>query len=46
MQGIKEIPDNLKEIYKTVWEIKQKRMIDLAVGRGPYICQSQSLNLY
>ena len=46
VQNIKEIPDNLKEIYKTIWEIKQKRMIDLAVGRGPYICQSQSLNLY
>jgi len=40
VQGIKEIPETLKEIYKTVWEIKQKRMIDLAVSRGPYICQS------
>ena len=44
--GIKEIPANLQEIYKTVWEIKQKRMMDLAIARGPYICQSQSLNLY
>ena len=46
VQGIKEIPDNFKQIYKTVWEIKQRQMIDLAVSRGPYICQSQSLNLY
>ena len=46
MQAIKEIPEELREIYKTVWEIKQKRMMDLAIARGPYICQSQSLNLY
>lgn len=46
VQAITEIPENLREIYKTVWEIKQKRMMDLAVARGPYICQSQSLNLY
>ena len=36
----------MREIYKTIWEIKQKRMLDMAVARGPYICQSQSLNLY
>ena len=46
VQQISEIPEELREIYKTVWEIKQKRMMDLAVARGPYICQSQSLNLY
>lgn len=46
VQAIKEIPESLREIYKTVWEIKQKRMMDLAIARGPYICQSQSLNLY
>ena len=46
VQGIKEIPANLKEIYKTVWEISQKKMMNLAIARGPYICQSQSLNLY
>lgn len=46
VQGIKEIPAELQEIYKTVWEIKQKRMMEFAIGRGPYICQSQSLNLY
>jgi len=37
---VKEIPDNIKEIYKTVWEISQKKMMNLAIARGPYICQS------
>jgi ribonucleoside-diphosphate reductase alpha chain len=46
VQGIKQIPANLQELYKTIWEIKQKNLIDLAIGRGPYICQSQSLNIY
>jgi ribonucleoside-diphosphate reductase alpha subunit len=40
------IPDDLKELYKTVWEIKQRTMIDLAADRGAFICQSQSLNLF
>lgn len=46
VQNIDEIPDNLKELYKTVWEIKQKAIIDMAADRGAYICQSQSLNLF
>ena len=46
VQSISQIPIETREIYKTVWEIKQKRMMDLAISRGPYICQSQSLNLY
>ena len=46
VQRIKEIPARIKQLYKTVWEIPQKTLIKLAVGRGPYICQSQSLNLY
>jgi ribonucleoside-diphosphate reductase alpha chain len=46
IQDIAEIPQNLKEIYKTVWEIKQKSLIDMAADRGAYICQSQSLNLF
>lgn len=46
IQGIEEIPDTIKELYKTVWEIKQKTLIDMAAERGPYICQSQSLNLF
>ncbi|OJU81738.1 MAG: ribonucleoside-diphosphate reductase subunit alpha [Chlamydia sp. 32-24] len=46
IQNIKGIPDDLKQIYKTVWEIKQKALIDLAADRAPFICQSQSLNLF
>jgi len=46
IQNIEEIPYNIKELYKTVWEIKQKNIIDHAVVRGPYICQSQSMNLF
>ena len=41
-----EIPQELKDIYKTVWEIKQKNVIDQAAERGPFICQSQSLNIH
>ncbi len=46
MQKIKEIPEDLKNLYKTVWEISQKKIIDLAVSRAPYIDQSQSLNVH
>jgi len=46
VQGIPSIPDDVKELYKTVWEIKQRTMIDMAAARGPFICQSQSLNLF
>jgi ribonucleoside-diphosphate reductase alpha chain len=46
IQNIKIIPDNLKMIYKTIWEIKQRYLIDHAVARGPYVDQSQSMNLY
>ena len=46
IQNIPEIPQNLKEIYKAVWEIKQRAIIDMAADRGAYICQSQSLNLF
>src|SRR6201991_4098764 len=46
IQNIPEIPANIKEIYKTVWEIKQRNIIDMAADRGAYICQSQSLNLF
>ncbi len=45
VQSLK-IPDDLKERYKTIWEIKQKVMIDQSADRGPFVCQSQSLNLY
>jgi len=46
IQHIKEIPDDVKQLYKTAWEIKQRTLIDMAAERGPYICQSQSLNLF
>jgi ribonucleoside-diphosphate reductase alpha subunit len=46
IQGIPEIPQNIKDIYKTVWEISQKSIIDMSADRGAYICQSQSLNIH
>ena len=46
VQNINEIPDNLKAIYKTAWEISQKTIIDMAADRGAFICQSQSLNIF
>lgn len=46
IQLIKEIPAEIKELYKTVWEIKQRNIIDMAADRGAFICQSQSLNLF
>ncbi len=46
VQNIAEIPANIKELYKTVWEIKQRTIIDMAADRGAFIDQSQSLNLF
>lgn len=46
IQNINEIPQNLKDLYKTAWEISQKAIIDQAADRGAYICQSQSLNIF
>ncbi|MBL0328112.1 MAG: ribonucleoside-diphosphate reductase subunit alpha [Bacteroidetes bacterium] len=46
VQNIAEIPENVKALYKTVWEISQKVIINMAADRGAYICQSQSLNLF
>ena len=46
IQNIDEIPTNIKEIYKTVWEMKQKTIIDMAADRAPYVCQTQSMNLF
>jgi ribonucleoside-diphosphate reductase alpha chain len=43
---VQEIPAEIKEIYKTVWEIKQRVIIDMAAERGAFICQSQSMNLF
>jgi ribonucleoside-diphosphate reductase alpha chain len=46
VQGIAEIPEKLRDVYKTVWEIPQKVLIDMSADRAPFICQSQSLNLF
>jgi len=46
VQAIAEIPQRIKDLYKTVWEISQKKIIDMAASRGAYICQSQSLNIH
>jgi ribonucleoside-diphosphate reductase alpha chain len=46
VQNIPEIPQNIKDIYKTVWEISQKSIIDMSADRGAFICQSQSLNIH
>jgi ribonucleoside-diphosphate reductase alpha chain len=46
VQNIPEVPQHLKELYKTTWEISQKVIIDMAADRGAYICQSQSMNIH
>ncbi|KAC9034918.1 hypothetical protein FH972_027270 [Carpinus fangiana] len=46
VQGIARVPQHIKDLYKTVWEISQRTIIDMAADRGAYICQSQSLNLH
>lgn len=46
IQNIDEIPQELKDLYKTAWEISQKVIIEQAADRGAYICQSQSLNIF
>lgn len=46
VQLIEEIPKHVRDVYKTVWEIERKTLVDYAADRGPYVCQSQSLNLH
>lgn len=46
VQNIPEIPTEVKEVYKTVWEISQKKVLEMAADRGKYICQSQSMNIF
>lgn len=46
IQNVPGIPDDIKRLYKTVWEISQKAIIDMAADRGAFICQSQSLNIH
>lgn len=46
IQNIAELPEDLKEVYKTVWEIPMRSIIDMAAARGKFVCQSQSMNLW
>jgi ribonucleoside-diphosphate reductase alpha chain len=46
IQGIDSIPSDVQELYKTIWEIKQKDIIDMAADRGAFVCQTQSMNLF
>jgi ribonucleoside-diphosphate reductase alpha chain len=46
IQNIEEIPDSIKQVYRTVWEVPMRSLIDMAAERGPYIDQSKSLNLF
>jgi ribonucleoside-diphosphate reductase alpha chain len=46
VQNIQNVPQRLKDLYKTAWEISQKAIIEQAADRGAYICQSQSLNIF
>ena len=46
VQGIQEIPEDIQNLYRTAWELKQRTLIDMASARGAFICQSQSLNLF
>jgi len=46
IQNIQYIPKNIRELYKTVWELKMKDIIDMAADRGAFIDQSQSMNLW
>jgi ribonucleoside-diphosphate reductase alpha chain len=46
VQNIEEVPQKIKDLYKTAWEISQKSIIEQAADRGAYICQSQSLNIF
>lgn len=46
VQHIPEIPEDIRDLYKTAWEISQKTIIDLAADRGAFVCQGQSMNLF
>lgn len=46
VQGVPQIPADVKALYRTAWELPQKALIDMAAARGPYVDQSQSLNLF
>jgi ribonucleoside-diphosphate reductase alpha subunit len=46
VQGLAAVPEDVQRVYKTAWELSQKAVIDMAADRGPFVCQSQSMNLF
>jgi len=46
IQNVPEIPKQIRDVFKTVWEVSQKTILEMAADRGPYICQSQSMNVH
>lgn len=46
VQNVAELPKEIRDVYKTVWEIPQRAILDMAADRGAYICQSQSMNVH
>ena len=46
VQGVAGVPEHIQKLYRTVWEVSQKAVIDMAAGRAPFVCQSQSMNLH
>jgi ribonucleotide reductase alpha subunit len=46
VQNVQEIPESIRKVYKTVWEIPQRAILDMAADRGAFICQSQSMNVH
>ena len=46
VQGIEALPSDVRELFRTAWELPQRSLIDLAAARAPFIDQSQSLNLF
>jgi ribonucleoside-diphosphate reductase alpha chain len=46
VKNIKNLPKFMKDVYKTVWEVSQKNLIMMSADRAPFVCQSQSLNLF
>jgi ribonucleoside-diphosphate reductase alpha chain len=46
VQGLEDVPEHVRLLYRTVWEIPQRSIIDHAAARGPFVCQSQSMNIF
>ena len=46
VQNVQDIPKRIRDVYKTVWKISQKVVLDMAADRGAFVCQSQSMNVH